>query len=156
METISQQNYPYQAAGRLWLMPELCLTRMSDGTLAIMQDEIDRIHRAIANEICGSPDPLTNDELEFLCDVTLTSFAEVAESLCVHKSTLTKWRKSREHLPAWTSLLLKKRFWFRIFGDRLRNQTVRFEQVEDDEDFLAFARNQAIEKDLAVPIRKSA
>lgn len=156
METISQQNYPYQAAGRLWLVPELCLTRMPDETLAIMQDEIDQIHRAIANEICGSPDPLTNDELEFLCDVTLTSFAEVAESLDVHKSTLTKWRKSREHLPPWTSLLLKKRFWFKIFGDQLRNQTVRLEQVEDDADFLAFARNQAIEEDLAVPIRKSA
>ncbi|MBI2876770.1 MAG: hypothetical protein HYY20_07805 [Candidatus Tectomicrobia bacterium] len=156
METISQRNYSYQAAGRFWLVPELYLTRMPDGTLAIMQDEIDRIHRAIANEICGSPDSLTSDELEFLCDVTLTSFTEVAESLDVHKSTLTKWRKSLAHLLPWTSLLLKKRFWFKIFGDQLRNQIVRFEQVEDDATFLAFARNQAIEEELAVPIRKSA
>ena len=83
MKTILKRNYPYQAAGRTWAVPELHLALMPDGTAAILEEEIDRIHRAIANEICGSPENLTMDELEFLCDITLTSFfgaAFVAEA----------------------------------------------------------------------------
>jgi hypothetical protein len=31
-------------------------------------------------------------ELEFLCDVTGTSFADVAGVLHIHRSTVTRWR----------------------------------------------------------------
>ena len=81
VKTIFEKNYPYQAAGRIWGVPELRLTTLPDGTVAILEEEINRIHRAIANEICGSPENLTIDELEFLCDITLTSFTDVADYL---------------------------------------------------------------------------
>lgn len=87
---------PHQTAGRTWAVRELRLVRMPDKTVVILEEEIDRIHRAIANEICGSPDTLSIDELEFLCDVTDTSFAEVADYLGIHKSTVTRWRKAGE------------------------------------------------------------
>ena len=93
METRTKvkRDYPYQAAGRTWSVPALRLTSLPDGSAAISEDEIQRIHRAIANEVCGDPGNLTMAELEFLCDVTGTSFADVAGVLHIHRSTVTRW-----------------------------------------------------------------
>ena len=71
MKTKIKKNYPYYAAGRTWPVPELRLVSLPDGTSAISEEEIYRIHRAIANEICGNNASLSMEELEFLCDVTL-------------------------------------------------------------------------------------
>ena len=88
-----KKNYPYQAAGRTWSVPELRLVSLPDGTAAISEEEIHRIHRAIANEICGNNTSLSMAELEFLCDVTDTTFSDVADWLQIHRSTVTRWRK---------------------------------------------------------------
>ena len=61
--------------------------------------EIQRIHRAIANEICGHEATLTMDELEFLCDLTATSLSDVASALKVHRSAVSatpEWRMDQE------------------------------------------------------------
>ncbi len=152
MRTLNKRNYPYQAAGRTWRVPELNLERMPDGAVVILEGEIHRIHRAIANEICGTPDSLSWDELEFLCDIAGTSFSEIADYLNVHRSTLTKWRKTGEIPKNLMSLVLKKWFWFKLFGQELGNRTVRIRHLQDEESFLSFAKLHAIEENLAEPI----
>ena len=92
MKTRIKKKYPYQAAGRTWVIPEFHLSELPDGTIAILESEINRIHHAIANEICGNEESLSKEELEFLCDITQTSFSEIADYLGIHRSTLTKWR----------------------------------------------------------------
>ena len=154
MKILIKKNYPYQAAGRVWAVPELRLVTMPDGTIAILEEEIDRIHRAIANEICGSSDNLSMEELEFLCDITRTSFTDVADYLGVHRSTLTKWRKTGEVPRTIISLVLKKWFWFKLFGHDLGSRSVKIEQLKDEGVFLSFAKSQAIERHLAEPIEK--
>jgi len=151
METKTELNYPFQAAGRVWQVPELALTRLPDGTLAISQEEILRVHRAIANELCGGSRDLTGVELEFFCDVTDHLFAEVASYLGVHKSTVTKWRRGGR-LPHLASLALKKWFWFGLFGDALHEWNVPLGRLEDDAEFLALARAQAIARELVEPV----
>ena len=149
-----EEHNPYQAAGRIWVVPELRLTTMPDGTVAILEEEVDRIHRAIANEICGSPEKLTIDELEFLCDITLTSFTDVADYLDVHRSTLTKWRKAGEVPRLLASLLLKKWFWFKLFGHELGDRSVKIGQLENEENFLLYVKNQVIRENLADSIKE--
>ncbi len=74
-ETIDKRNQPFHAAGRLWTVPRMTLSVLPDGTLALSQAEIDRIHRAVANAVCGNARSLSTAELEFLCDVTGTCLA---------------------------------------------------------------------------------
>ena len=153
MAKLSERNYKYQAAGRTWVVPKLHLEEMPDGKVAVLEEEIDRIHRAIANEICGSPENLSKEELEFLCDVAETPFSQVAGYLGVHRSTLTKWRRSELPKNA-LNLLLKRWFWFKLFGSFVGNNTVRYRELEDETTFLAHARNEAIGKKLAESIKK--
>ena len=154
MKTLTKKNYPYQAAGRTWAVRELRLVTMPDKTVAILEDEIDRIHRAIANEICGSPDPLSMDELEFLCDITATSFAEVANYLGIHRSTVTRWRKAGEVPKSVMSVVLKKWFWFKLFGQEVGDRSVPLGHIVDEGAFLSFARQEAIDKHLAEQIER--
>lgn len=154
METTTRKDYPYQAGGRLWAVPRLRLATLPDGTVALLEEEIDRIHRAIANEICGSPEGLTLSELEFLCDLTLTSWAEVAQFLGLHRSTLSKWRRLGVVPRSVISLVLKKWFWFKLFGPELGNCSVKLSCVGSEGAFLSYARQEAIEQDLAEPIAR--
>ena len=154
MKTPTKKNYPYQAAGRTWAVRELRLVTMPDKTVVILEEEIDRIHRAIANEICGSPSELTFDQLEFLCDVSETLFYEVAEQLGVHKSTLSKWRKTGMVPNTPTSFFLKKWFWFKLFGQEVGDRSVPLGHMADEGAFLSFARQEAIDKHLAEQIEQ--
>jgi hypothetical protein len=154
MKTTIEKNYPYQAAGRLWAVPQLRLTILPDGTVALLEEEVERIHRAIANEICGNTEALTVAELEFLCDLTLTSWAQVAEFLGVHRSTLSKWRQTGVVPRAVISLALKKWFWFKLFGEELGSRTVKLSCLSSEGAFLSYARQEAIERAVAEPIEK--
>jgi len=154
MKITIKKNYPYQAAGRLWSVPQLRLTTLPDGTVALLEEEIERLHRAIANEICGSTEALTVAELEFLCDLTLTSWAQVAEFLGVHRSTLSKWRQTGVVPRAVISLALKKWFWFKLFGQELGGWTVKLSCLSSEGAFLAYARQEAIDRAMAEPIAK--
>lgn len=151
MKTTTERDYLFQAAGRFWVIPELTLTELPDGSLGLAQQEADRVHRAIANEVCGKPVDLNALELEFLCDVTGVLYTEVADLLAVHKSTVTKWRQAGA-VPHLASLALKKTFWFRLFGAQLEAWQVPVGRLEDEEAFLALARREAIEQELVGPV----
>ena len=154
MKITIKQEYPYQAAGRLWVVPHLRLATLPDGTVALLEEEIDRVHRGIANEICGSPEDLTLAELEFLCDCTLTGWAEVAQFLGLHRSSLSKWRRTGAIPRSGLSLGLKKWFWFKLFGRDLGDGSVKLSCLSSEGAFLAYARQAAIDRALAEPIEK--
>jgi hypothetical protein len=154
-KTKVKKNYPYQAAGRTWMVPELHLTSMPDGSAAIAEDEIQRIHRAVANEICGDDAGLTMDELEFLCDVTDSTFVDVANALQIHRSTVTRWRKTGEVPKSVMSLVLKKWFWSLLFGKSLENETVTLDCAVNETRFLSFLRQETIDKHLADPVKQA-
>ena len=155
LKTKTKKNYLYQAAGRTWTVPELQLSSLPDGSAAISEEEIQRIHRAIANEICGGEATLTMAELEFLCDVTETTFSDVARALKIHRSTVTRWRKAGEVPRSVMSLVLKKWFWNLLFGKSLENEAVPLDCAVDDTKFLSFVRRETIDKHLADPISQA-
>ena len=155
MKTKIEKNYPYQAAGRTWAVPALQLVALPDGTAAISAEEIQRIHRAIANEICGSNASLSMEELEFLCDVTDTTFSAVADWLQIHRSTVTRWRKSGEVPKNALSLVLKKRFWYLLFGYSLHDEVIPLNWAIDETKFLSFAKQETLDKHLADPVSQA-
>lgn len=148
-----ERNYTFLAAGRAWVVPALRLRRLPDGTVVLPQEEGDRIHRAIANEICGSPEPLTADELEFLCDVAARNYAQVATAVGVHRSALTRWRTSSSPVRQLTSLALKKWFWFQLFGEALATEVVPLASVADDAKLLRTVHDQAIATEAVSQVR---
>lgn len=139
MKTLIEKKYPYRAAGQIWIIPEFRLSEFPDGTIVVLEEEIDRIHYAIANEICGDENGLSKDELEFLCDVTQTSFSEIADYLGIRQSTLTKWRTAGKIPKNVMGLVLKKWFWFKLFGRKLGQKKYPFLNSEMK---LAFFRLQ--------------
>ncbi len=154
MKTIEETNHSMYAAGRLWTVPSITLTEFPDGTLAVSQQELDRVHRGIANSICGSATPLSQADLEFLCDVTSTTFAEVAEKLGVERSTISKWRSRGRPVPLLFSLYLKKVFWFQLFGDKLGDHSVALGLAADEAGFLSLVKEKAIEDELAIRVEE--
>ena len=154
LKTILERNYSYMAAGRVWLVPELRLTGLPDGTVGLAEDEIDRVHRAIANEICGSPGPLTADEIEFLCGVAAVTYAEVAEGIGVHRSALTRWRSSTVPVRLITSRAVKRWFWFRLFAAELPENTIPLSAIRDDAMLLRLVHGRALEHRLVSEIHE--
>ena len=154
-KTKIKKNYPYQAAGRTWTVPALEFTSLPDGSAALSEMEIDRIHRAIANEICGDDASLTMAELEFLCDATDVSLSDVANTLKIHRSTVTRWKKTGQVPKSVMSLVLKKWFWSMLFGSSLANETVPLDQAVDETKFLSYLRHETIEHHLADPVSKA-
>ena len=148
-QTIIERDYPYHCAGRVWSVPELHLTKLPDGTVALSREEIGRIHRAVANEICGSAALLTPEEFEFLTDVTVTPYNEVARVVGISPSTLSKWLERGGQMPRLRSSFLKRWFWFHIFGDELSGTPVALERLRDEGDFLRFVHDEAIARELA-------
>lgn len=149
-------DYLYRAAGSSWVVPELRLTVFEDGNEGISQAEIERVHRAIANEICGDAGRMTFEELEFLCDVSDASLSDVARALEVHRSTVTRWRAANSVPPGMSSMAAKRFFWFRIFGDSVRGRSIPLEMAGSDRRFLQFVHDQARRDHLADPISRVA
>lgn len=148
-KTKTKKNYPFQAAGRTWTVPRLTLTELPDGTAAIAEDEIRRVHLGIANEICGSEGILSMAELEFLCDVTDTTFVDVASALQIHRSTVTRWRKHGEVSTIVVSMALKRWFWKLLFGESLQKATVPLDCAVDESKLLEYLKRETIDKHLA-------
>ena len=71
-------------------------------------------------------------------------------------STLSKWRKAGAVPNHPTSLFLKKWFWFRLFGDRLGNKTLKWKDLGDEERLLSLAKLHAIQQKLTVPVKELA
>jgi len=147
LKTRTELDYPFFSAGRFWLVQELTITVLPDGTEGISQAESDRIHRAVANQICGAAADLSWDEFEFLCDLTGTLHVEVARHLGLHKSTVSRWRPAGR-VPHLASLALKRWFWLGLFGDLLKGWRLPVAQFGDDTGFLARARQRAIDQRL--------
>lgn len=143
--TIVERDYSYLAAGKVWTVPELRLVRLPDGTIAVSADEIQRVSRAIANEICGAAEPLTAEELEFLCGTCAVSYSEVGDAVGVHRSALTRWRKASSTVRATTSQALKKWFWFQLFGSDLGDGTIPLSAARDDAALLRVAHDRALQ-----------
>jgi len=154
-KTKVKKNYPYQAAGRTWTVPELRLDSLPDGAAATSEKEIERIHRAIANEICGGGASLKMDELEFLCDVTESSFSDVANALQIHRSTVTRWRTSGEVPKSVVSSALKKWFWNLLFGKSLGKKAVPVACAVDEAKLLSFLKQETIARHLADPVSQA-
>jgi hypothetical protein len=155
LQTEVRTDYPYQAAGRTWMVPELLLTSLPDGSAAISEQEINRIHRAIANEICGSDANLSMAELELLCDVTDTTLADVANALRIHRSTVTRWRKSGEVPKSIISLVLKKWFWHLLFGSSFGPKAVPLDCALDEAKLLPFLKEETIQQRLADSVSRA-
>jgi hypothetical protein len=144
------RNYPLHAAGHIWLVREVTLAELPDGSRAISQQALLRAHRAIANAICAGMDALSFEELDFLCDVTDTTYTKVAEHLDLHKSTITTWRK-RGSLPSRViSNALRRWFWFALFGSELRAERLALSNFRDDQAFLETATQRAIRSHVTV------
>ncbi len=143
--TIDKRDQPFHAAGRIWNVPRMTLSVLADGTVALSQVEIDRIHRAIANAICGSGRCLTTSELEFLCDVAGTTFSEVASHLELDRSTVSRWMARERPVPRAYSLLLKSWFWFKLFGAQLGDERVPLHLATDGASLLDYAMHEAID-----------
>ncbi len=147
-KTLEKANQPFHAAGRLWIVPTMKLAVLPDGTLALSQSEIDRIHRAVANAICGNVRCLSAAELEFLCDVTETAYSDVAKHLELDRSAVSRWRSRGRPIPRAHSLLLKKWFWFKLFGAQLGDEDVPLHLATDEPSLLDHAMHEAIDKNL--------
>jgi len=148
----TEHDHPFLAAGRLWTVPSITLSRMPDGAVSIGIPEIRRIHRAIANAICAQPDSLSPDELEFLCDVTDTSVSELADSLGVAKSTVSRWRSGSRSIPPPVRGLLQRSFWLRIFADDVEAWRLPSSWIQTDARFLALATRKAIDSQITFEI----
>ncbi len=145
LTTRIEVNYSFFSAGRFWCVEELTLTVLPDGTTGISQAESSRIHRAIANQVCGAPADLSWHEFEFLCELNGTLYSEVAEQLSLHKSTVSRWRQAGA-VPHLASLALKRWFWVKLFGEQLKGWRVPVAHLGDEAGFLARARQQAIDQ----------
>lgn len=144
MKTIHKDQYQFHAAGHLWAVASVTLTELPDGTVAIGQDELDRIHRAVANALCGGDAKLTSDELEFLCDVTDARYVDLARYLDMDKSTITTWRRKGSVPSRILSMALKKWFWFRLFGESMGDVRLSLSDMRDDVAFLRDASRRAV------------
>jgi len=148
----AEQDQPFHAAGRVWIIPEIHFTTLPDGSTGVDGDEIDRIHTAILNEICGDQAPLTPDELDFILDATGGSLTELAQLLRMDKSSVSRWRSGSRSVPSPASWLIKRWAWYRTFGIEMGARRASLGRFETDAGFLTYARHQAIKHGLTVAI----
>lgn len=147
------EDYAYGVAGSVWLVPALHLT-VIDGEQGISQREIDRVHRAIVNEICGERADLTYQELAFLCDVTGTPLAEIARF--VEEPSLRRWAKRGAVPRGIFSDVLKRRLWFVLFGDAMQGETLPFDLTRNDRSLLRHLCERAKTSKLADEVKRGA
>jgi len=133
----------------------MTLSVLPDGTLALSQAEIDRIHGAVANAVCGNARALSTAELEFLCDVTGTSLSDVARHLELDRSAVSRWKSRGDSIPRIYSLLLKKWFWFKLFGAELGDADIPLHLATDELSLLAYAMREAVEKKLTARVSEA-
>ena len=152
---IHKRDQPFHAAGRLWTVPGMTLSVLPDGTAALSQEELDRIHRAIANAICGDARCLSASELDFLCDVTETAYSDVAGHLELDRGAVSRWRNGGRPVPRAHSLLLKEWFWFKLFGAQLGDEDVPLQLATDEASLLDHAMREAIAKKLTARVTEA-
>lgn len=155
-ESVVQRNYLYHTAGRIWIIPKVEMFRNPDGTLGISFEEIDRIQKAVANEICGNAKFLSGVEFEFLCDATSTKFVEVAEKFSISKGNVSHWTHSKSPISFERSVILKRWFWSKLFGEKITSFSWELPKVikfVDDDLFFQTMKSIAIDSGLTFEVR---
>ena len=132
-DTFAETNYDWHAAGKFWTFDCVTFTKSPDGEVGISFDEIDRMNKLIANEICRNTNSMTASELEFFCETTSTTYVEVAKFLHISKATVSQWVRKKSTLSFAESVLLKELFWNKVFGKELSiaNRNARAVMPED-------------------------
>lgn len=153
LSTFIETQCQYHAAARLWVIPQIEYTQLPDGTSGISAAEINKLNRAIANHICGEAEALTSQELDFLCDVADSTITEVAAVLRMDKSAISRWRSGDRGIPHSASWILKRWFWYRLFGRESKGDKVALHRLETDISFLSFARERAVKSQLTYAVR---
>jgi len=149
MKNRNVRTHQVFAAGQLWLLESATLTVLPDGSEAISATELNRIHKAIANAICGTADHLSFEEFEFLCDITESTFSNAAVYLGLNKSTVSTWRRRGLVPSKLVGNALKRWFWFKLFGDSLGKQSLPISAFASDLAFLETASQAAIRANLS-------
>lgn len=120
--TFVEKHYDWHAAGKVWTFDKVKFVKDPDGDIGISAEELERMHKLIANEVCRSDNNLSPEELEFLCEITATKYVEIAELLRLSKGTVSQWlNKKRSKIAFAESVLLKEFFWTKLFADQLTN-----------------------------------
>ncbi|MCA2960174.1 MAG: hypothetical protein IOD12_07970 [Silvanigrellales bacterium] len=152
-EITTKENYPYRAAGRIWNIPQIHFVTGPDGTLGISGLELERVHKAIANEICGNGEPLTGEEIEFLCGISGLSFSEVASQCGFNRANITYWRK-KGAVNDRDSALLKRFFWVQLFSNQISTiHSVNVRMLLSEKEMLSALRDEAIREDVTFEVK---
>lgn len=148
----------YPVAGRIWSIPARAVPADALKTGSRLERDCgDLINRSVANEICGSAEPLTASQLVFLCQVTTTKSSEVAAHLDVNRSNVSVWSNNGRPIPRHESTAMKKWFWHKLFGKDLGEAfgPVPTEALFDDRILLKFLRHEAIERGAAFAVSEA-
>ena len=148
-----KKQFPYQAAGRIWVIPTLKFVTGPDATLGISSQELELVHRAIANDICGNGAALTKDDLEFLCGISALSFSEVASRCGFNRANISYWRK-KGAVNDRDSLLLKRFFWINLFSEEITTlESLSVKILLSEKEVLSTLRNEAIREDVTFEVK---
>ena len=130
------ENYLYQAAGKTWNIPNVQIEINELGSEVIPGRETTRMTRFVAKEICSTYTEINGDELNFLCNITGTTYTEVASKIGVTKGIVSKWvAKKDSSISLANSILIKKYFFLKIFGnDNLKDVSI-FVAYDDEKLF---------------------
>lgn len=147
------EAYAFPVGAKHWQVPQVHIEADFIGEPVVPGREVTRITLSVANAICGSPDPLSTAELEYLCDLTCVRYADVAQLLDVTRATVSIWFKKARPVSRTYSVKLKKWFWQKIFAKRLEKPLLfAVEEAFDDAILLQRLNREAIEQGLASPV----
>jgi|GEM_PF-4285122 hypothetical protein len=118
-----ESQYRLDLAGRIWIIPEIRLHADVNGDKTIQEADLERSKLSIANWICHEDCEMRAAEFEFLCELSQTSYKEIATYLHKDKSTVSRWA-NKQHIDYAESRLLKDFFWRKLFGElnRLKDE----------------------------------
>ncbi len=114
--------YELMIAGRSWQVDPLKLMLDAQGQQHLSESNIRLLRLAVANCICNEDSELRQAEFEMLCELTRSSYKEVATYLRKDKSTVSRWA-NKSHIDYAESRLLKDYFWNKLFGDLDRRRS---------------------------------
>ena len=149
-QTEMKRHHAMHFAGKVWVFQKVLFTQDEEGYLGVSMAELIRLHRAVANAICANDNPLTSEELDFLCKLTSTTNKNIAEILKCTPTNVSKWRK-RQRVPDLESIVLKEVFWETIFGKNVEYPKASFGKAR-----LQKMGQTAIKLKLADPVEKNA
>jgi hypothetical protein len=114
--------YELQIAGRAWAIDPMKLMMDPQGQRQLTEADIRMLRLAVANCICNEDSELRQAEFELLCELTRSSYKEVATYLRKDKSTVSRWA-NKAQIDYAESRLLKDYFWNKLFGDLDRRRS---------------------------------